>query len=187
MKKSILQLQHLTNKPRYFNLLSKYNKPSSISIILLKKPSFLFSTKRFFRQDKYKKTEVKPEKEEVKKEEKPKPDEKDDLDGEDFYDIESNKTFKHRVTEEELEEEKLDFDGFTLSIKDFKDGEHLVLKENSKFHFIYYTLMSVYLVIILYFLRKIYKNKNESRIYRYLFNVFYLIIAIIYLQSLFSI
>ena len=184
MKKSILQLQHLTNKPRYFNLLSKYNKPSSISIILLKKPSFLFSTKRFFRQDKYKKTEVKTEKEEVKKEEKPKPNEKDDLDGEVFYDIESNKTFKHRVTEEELEEEKLDFDGFTLSIKDFKDGEYLVLKENSKFHFIYYTLMSVYLVIILYFLRKIYKNKNESRIYRYLFNVFYLIIAIILLTKL---
>lgn len=184
MKKSILQLQHLTNKPRYFNLLSKYNKPSSISIILLKTPSFLFSTKRFFRQDKYKKTEVKPEKEEVKKEEKPKPNEKDDLDGEVFYDIESNKTFKHRVTEEELEEEKLDFDGFTLSIKDFKDGEYLVLKENSKFHFIYYTLMSVYIVIILYFLRKIYKNKNESRIYRYLFNVFYLIIAIILLTKL---
>lgn len=184
MKKSILQLQHLTNKPRYFNLLSKYNKPSSISIILLKTPSFLFSTKRFFRQDKYKKTEVKTEKEEVKKEEKPKPNEKDDLDGEVFYDIESNKTFKHRVTEEELEEEKLDFDGFTLSIKDFKDGEYLVLKENSKFHFIYYTLMSVYIVIILYFLRKIYKNKNESRIYRYLFNVFYLIIAIILLTKL---
>jgi hypothetical protein len=184
MKKSILQLQHLTNKPRYFNLLSKYNKPSSISIILLKKPSFLFSTKRFFRQDKYKKTEVKPEKEEVKKEEKPKPNEKDDLEGEVFYDIESNKTFKHRITEEELEEEKLDFDGFTLSIKDFKDGEYLVLKENSKFHFIYYTLMSVYIVIILYFLRKIYKNKNESRIYRYLFNVFYLIIAIILLTKL---
>lgn len=184
MKKSILQLQHLTNKPRYFNLLSKYNKPSSLSIILLKPPSFLFSTKRFFRQDKYKKTEVKTEKEEVKKEEKPKPNEKDDLEGEVFYDIESNKTFKHRVTEEELEEEKLDFDGFTLSIKDFKDGEYLVLKENSKFHFIYYTLMSVYLVIILYFLRKIYKNKNESRIYRYLFNVFYLIIAIILLTKL---
>lgn len=184
MKKAILQLQHLTNKPRYFNLLSKYNKPSSISIILLKPPSFLFSTKRFFRQDKYKKTEVKTEKEEVKKEEKPKPNEKDDLEGEVFYDIESNKTFKHRVTEEELEEEKLDFDGFTLSIKDFKDGEYLVLKENSKFHFIYYTLMSVYLVIILYFLRKIYKNKNESRIYRYLFNVFYLIIAIILLTKL---
>lgn len=186
MKKTITQLQFLTNKPTPFHLLSKLTKPktSSLTVFLLKTPSFFFSSKRFFRQDKYKKTEVKTEKEEGKKEENPKKEVKDEEEGEDFYDLELNKSFKHKVTEEDLEEQNIDFDVFKLSIKDFKEGEYLVLKENKKFHFLFYTLMSVYIVIILFFLRKIYKNKNERRIYRYLFNLLYLIIALMLLTKL---